>query len=197
MRRGPAGHRPALTYMSASNMASGPSKSAASHQHRSPSSSGYRPMCTSPFRCEAGTAGVSGGSLRSSCRIPFCQPPRTAGTQPDFPVRWLSYLMAYTSGRAANSAPKNAALRVLRRTVVCPPGRCLEEGGLRGAGRGSLPRGQIQQLEQPRVLRPQPRPLSLDRHRDLSHENTVSMRDLPASKILGLNTVDAEPGPAR
>ena len=28
--------------------------------HLSPSSSGYRPMWTSPFRCEASTAGVSG-----------------------------------------------------------------------------------------------------------------------------------------
>ena len=52
--------RPALTYMRASNMASGPSKSAASHQHLSPSSSGYSPMWTSPFRCAASTAGVSG-----------------------------------------------------------------------------------------------------------------------------------------
>ena len=42
------------------NMASGPSKSAASHQHLSPSSSGYSPMWTSPFRCAESTAGVSG-----------------------------------------------------------------------------------------------------------------------------------------
>jgi hypothetical protein len=53
--------RPALTYMRASNIASGPSKSAASHQHLSPSSSGYKPMWASPFKCAASTAAVSGG----------------------------------------------------------------------------------------------------------------------------------------
>jgi hypothetical protein len=36
---------------------------------------------------------------------PLRQPPRTAGTQPPFPVRGLSYRIAYTSLRAANSAP--------------------------------------------------------------------------------------------
>src|SRR6202035_71600 len=40
--------RPALTYMRASNIASGPSKSAASHQHLSPSSSGYKPRLPRP-----------------------------------------------------------------------------------------------------------------------------------------------------
>ena len=35
---------------------SGPSKSAASHQHLAPSSSGYKPMWASPFRCAASNA---------------------------------------------------------------------------------------------------------------------------------------------
>src|SRR6516225_1379369 len=100
--------RAALTYISASTNASGPSKSAASHQHRSPSSSGYSPMCTSPFRCAASTPGVSGRKSASSCLMPLRQPPRTAGTQPPLPVRGLSYRIAYTSVREANSAPKNA-----------------------------------------------------------------------------------------
>jgi len=52
--------RPAFTYISASNIASGPSKSAASHQNLSPSSSGYSPMWTWPSRCAASMAGVSG-----------------------------------------------------------------------------------------------------------------------------------------
>ena len=40
--------------------------------------------------------------------MPLRQPPRTAGTQPPLPVRELSYRIAYTSVRAANSVPKNA-----------------------------------------------------------------------------------------
>jgi hypothetical protein len=56
------------------------------------------------------------------------------------------------------------------------PGRCLEEAGLRRAGRSSLPRGQPQQLQQPRVLRPQPRQLSLNHHRDLSSSAACAVR---------------------
>jgi hypothetical protein len=52
--------RPALTYMSASNIASGPSKSAASQQERSLSSSGYNPTCASPFKWAASTSAVNG-----------------------------------------------------------------------------------------------------------------------------------------
>ncbi len=50
----------AFRYISASIIASGPSKSAASHQQLSPSSSGYRPMCIVPDRCAASTSAVSG-----------------------------------------------------------------------------------------------------------------------------------------
>ena len=52
--------RPALTYMKASNSASSLSKSAASQQHLSPSSSGYRPTWTSPRRWDSMTFAVSG-----------------------------------------------------------------------------------------------------------------------------------------
>jgi|tagenome__1003787_1003787.scaffolds.fasta_scaffold20983653_3 pimeloyl-ACP methyl ester carboxylesterase len=81
---------------------------AASHQHLSPSNSGYSPICTWPFRWAANTSGVSGRKSASSCLMPLRQPPRTAGTQPPLPVRALSYRIAYTSVRAAKSAPKNA-----------------------------------------------------------------------------------------
>jgi hypothetical protein len=57
---GTASARAALRYISASIIASGPSKSVASHQHRSPFSSGYRPMCIVPDRCAASTSAVSG-----------------------------------------------------------------------------------------------------------------------------------------
>ncbi|HUY47144.1 MAG TPA: sigma factor-like helix-turn-helix DNA-binding protein [Streptosporangiaceae bacterium] len=48
---------------------------------------------------------------------------------------------------------------------------------LRGAGRGGLLRGEPQQPQQPRVLRPQPRQLSRNRGRDLSHADKLSRHD--------------------
>ena len=68
-------------------------------------------------------------------------------------------------------------LRVLRRPVMHNPRSGLEEGSLRRAGRGSLLRGEPQQLQQPLILRPQPRQLSLNRHRDLTHDDTLSAND--------------------
>ncbi len=65
---------------------------------------------------------------------------------------------------------KERHLRLLRRTVMHDPWRCLEEGGLSRHRRGGLLRRQPQQLKQPGVLRPQPGQLSLNRHRILSHE---------------------------
>jgi hypothetical protein len=59
----------------------------------------------------------------------------------------LSYRTAYTSVRAANSAPKNATF----------------------ASWG--------ELQQPGILRPQTRRLSLNRHRDLTHDDTLSAND--------------------
>jgi hypothetical protein len=53
----------------------------------------------------------------------------------------------------------------------------LKEGTLRGARRGSLLRAEPQQPEQPGILRPQPRQLSLNRHRDLTHDDTLSAND--------------------
>ena len=50
------------------------------------------------------------------------------------------------------------------------PRRRLEEGSLRGAGRRCLLRGQ---LEQSGILRPQPCQLSLNRCRNLRHEDTL------------------------
>ncbi len=52
--------RAAFKYASASNIAAGPSKSAASHQHRSPSSNGYSPKSSSPDKCAVTTSAVSG-----------------------------------------------------------------------------------------------------------------------------------------
>jgi hypothetical protein len=53
--------------------------------------------------------------------------------------------------------PEERHLRVLRRPVMHNPRSGLEERALRGAGRGSLLRGEPQQLQQPGILRPQPR----------------------------------------
>jgi hypothetical protein len=49
----------------------------------------------------------------------------------------------------------------------------LKEGSLRRARRGGLLRAELQQLEQSGILRPQPRQLSLDRCRNLRHEDTL------------------------
>ena len=51
--------------------------------------------------------------------------------------------------------------------------RRLEEAGLRRAGRRSLPRAQLQQPQQPRVLRPQPRQLRSHSRGNLSHAHTI------------------------
>lgn len=48
--------------------------------------------------------------------------------------------------------------------------RRFEEGGLPRCRRGGLLRRELQQLEQPGVLRPQPGQLSLNRHWILSHK---------------------------
>jgi hypothetical protein len=53
----------------------------------------------------------------------------------------------------------------------------LEERALRGAGRGSLLRAELQQLQQPGILRPQPRQLSRNRHRNLTHDDTLATND--------------------
>ena len=77
-------------------------------------------------------------------------------------------------GPRREQRPEERHLRVLRRPVMHNPRSGLEEGGLRRAGRGSLLRGELQQLQQPGILRPQPRQLSLNRHRDLTHADTLS-----------------------
>ncbi|MGO9297122.1 MAG: hypothetical protein ACLP52_25125 [Streptosporangiaceae bacterium] len=62
---------------------------------------------------------VAGGYLGGEFIVPAAEildermpggddPRRAAAFHPDFPVRWLSNRIAYTSVRAANSAPKNA-----------------------------------------------------------------------------------------
>jgi hypothetical protein len=56
----------AFRYARASSIAIGPSKSAASHQHRSPSSNGYSPTCASPVCAGLGSAACFG--VRSSSR---------------------------------------------------------------------------------------------------------------------------------
>ena len=68
-------------------------------------------------------------------------------------------------------------LGVLRRPVMHESGRNLEVGGLRGAGWGRLLRGEPQQLEQPGILRPQLRQLSLKVRRDISHGHKLSTRN--------------------
>jgi len=52
--------RAAFTYARAPSREVAPSKSAASQWHRSLSSSGYRPISTSPDRCRVTTSSVSG-----------------------------------------------------------------------------------------------------------------------------------------
>lgn len=52
--------RAAFRYASASSMAACPSKSAATQLHRSPSSSGYNPICVSPDRWARRTSLVRG-----------------------------------------------------------------------------------------------------------------------------------------
>lgn len=86
--------RAAFTYANASNIAECPSKSAANHRHRSPSSSGYNPIYASPARWPRRTSLVNGRYSRSSCRTPLRHPPRTAGTQPALPVRAFSHRTA-------------------------------------------------------------------------------------------------------
>ena len=70
-------------------------------------------------------------------------------------------------------------LVILRRPAVHESGRSLEVGGLRRPRRGSLPRGELQQLEQPGILRPQPRQLSLNRRRYISHGHKLSTCSYP------------------
>ena len=74
-------------------------------------------------------------------------------------------------------------LHVLRRPVMDDSRRCLEEGSLRGARRGSLLRGEPQQLEQPGVLRPQPCQLGLNRRRYISHGHKLSPCSYPMRGI--------------
>ncbi len=99
------------------------------------------------------------------------------GPSPPFPVRAVVVPDRVHIRPRREQRAEERHLRVLRRPVMHHPGRCLEEGSLRRAGRGSLLRGEPQQLQQPRVLRPQPRQLSLNRHRDLTHDDTLSAND--------------------
>jgi hypothetical protein len=68
--------------------------------------------------------------------------------------------------------------------------RDLEVGGLHKTGRGGLLRGELQQPQQPCILRPQPRQLSRDRCRDISHAHNLSaVPDVQASKAAHLYAV--------
>jgi hypothetical protein len=94
----------------------------------------------------------------------------------------LSYRIAYTSVRAVNSAPKNATFTSSGDRWCTTPGDASKKAACAGPGGTACREVSPQQLQQPRILRPQPRQLSLNHRRDLSHEDTVSMRDLLASK---------------
>ena len=103
-------------------MAVAPSKSAASQEQRSPSSSGYRPSSSSPERCAVITSSVSGRYSRSAAGTPLRQPPRTAGVQPERPDRAFCHRTTYTSGRAGNNAAKKATLAAAGEPACTGPG---------------------------------------------------------------------------
>lgn len=126
----------------------------ASHQHLSPSSSGYSPTWTSPFKCAASTAEVSG--RWSSCRLPLCHPPRTAGIQPPLPVRGC-HTESRTRRYGRRTAPRRTPPSPLAATRH-PPAPAVPRNRRPAPGRaGSQPRQQaIQTWPPPRHHRPVP-----------------------------------------
>src|SRR3954465_12549628 len=120
-------------------MAVAPSKSAASQQQRSPSSSGYRPSSSSPDRWAVITSSVGGRYSRSATGTPLRQPPRIAGVQPDRPDRAFSHRSAYASGRAGNNVAKKATLAAAVEPAWTGPGAASNTPVYTGpGGRASL-----------------------------------------------------------
>jgi hypothetical protein len=83
----------------------------------------------------------------------------------------------------------------------------LEIRGLCRIGRSRLPRGELQQLHQPRVLCSQPRELSPNRHRNLSHAEKLSVPVTALATVRGsltyaqrsqpvITSVTADAGPS-
>lgn len=92
------------------------------------------------------TSSVSGRYCRCAGGTPLRHPPRTAGTQPALPVRGFSQRSAYTSGRAANSAAKNATFAAAGEPACTGPGSrskmpvCTGPGGAASGGDSSSSR---------------------------------------------------------
>jgi len=125
----------AFTYAWASNIACGPSKSAASHQQVASGSRGYRPMnrSSSDRRCAARSPVVNGSGRRSHSE-PLRNGSRTTGDQPLVPFRGFSQYLAYTSVRAANSRAYNASFTSGGDAFVTNPGSDGASVGCSGGG---------------------------------------------------------------
>jgi hypothetical protein len=83
--------------------------------------------------------------------------PRTAGIPAAFPGVRVVVPDRVHVGPGGEQRAEERHLRVLRRPVMHDPRSGLEERALRGAGQGSLLRAEPEQLQQPGILRPQPR----------------------------------------
>ena len=73
-----------------------------------------------------------------------------------------------------------------RRPVIHQPRGHLEIRCLSGTGRRSLLRSELQQAQQPRVLGPEPRQLSIDGHRSIRHPDTLPRHDHRVTQVPAL-----------
>jgi hypothetical protein len=113
----------------------------------------------SPVRCDATMSEVSGRYSRLLAAIPLRHPPRTAGIQPERPVRAFSQRTAWTSVRAANMDTKKAIFVSGEDVTSTMPGRpskipvCAGPGGRAWAGDSSSNRSSLAFSDPSRVTR--------------------------------------------
>jgi Reverse transcriptase (RNA-dependent DNA polymerase) len=128
--------------------------------------------CKDSRRRQPWNGPVSSGFLGYAFR------PRRAPQAPSRPCRYAdchtgSRTHPYGQRTAHHKTPPSPPATTRRQ----PAGRRLEEPGLPRTRGSRLLRSHLQQPQEPGVLRPQPRQLSLNRHRDLSHDDTLSATD--------------------
>ena len=95
---------------------------------------------------------VSGRCSRLLVAIALRHPPRTAGIQPERPVRAFSQRTVWTSARAANRDAKKAIFASWGRGEVHHAGLAVEDPRLCRPRWTRLGRRQLQQPQQPRIL---------------------------------------------
>ena len=100
---------------------------------------------------------VSGRYSRLLAAIPLRHPPRTAGIQPERPVRAFSQTNCVDIGTRREQGREEGDLRLWRRGDVHHAGLAVEDPRLRRPRWTRLHRRQLQQPQQPRILGPEPR----------------------------------------